>query len=159
MDGASLALLGYFHFGQQALEPRSLGIQMPGLAGQHDSQQSAHLLAQLGVPARLRRLALQRCKLLFYLHINVVDPRKIDLRGFQLRFRQPPFGFVHSDPGGFLDDRPPVHRPRVEDLADSALLDDRVAIRSQPDAHENLLDVAKPRHPAVDEIFALAGAI
>ena len=47
----------------------------------------------------------------------------------------------------------------LQDLADAALLDDGVGIRAQPDAHEQILDVAQARHAAIDEIFALPGAI
>ena len=91
----------------------------------------AHLFAQLGVAPRLRCLALQRSKLLFDFDENVVDARKIDLRGFELRFRQAPLGLVHRDAGGFFDDGAAVHRLRVQDLADAALLDDGVAVRAR----------------------------
>ena len=106
-------------------------IQMLGLARQHDPQQSAHLFAQFRITPRLRSLALQRSQLLFHFHQNVVYARKIKFRSFELRFRQSPLGFVHRDARGFFNDRPPVHRLRIQNLPNAPLLDDRVAVRAQ----------------------------
>ena len=119
----------------------------------------AHLLAQFRIAPRLGRLPLQRSQLLFHFHENVVHAREIEFRGFEFRFRQAPLGLVHGDARGFFDDRAPVHRLRVQNLADAALLDDGVAIRAEADAHEKFLNVAQPRHAAIDQIFALPRAV
>ena len=123
------------------------------------AKQAAHLLAKFGIAPCFRSLPFQRCELLFHFDENVVHARKIDLRGFELRFREPPLRLVHRDARGLFDDGAAIHRLRIQDLADAALLDDRVTVRAQPHAHENFLDVAKAGDAPVDEIFALAGAI
>ena len=43
-----------------------------------------------------------------------------------------------------------------KDLPDAPLLDDGVAFRPQAAAHEDVLDVAQPRLPPVDQVFAFA---
>jgi hypothetical protein len=47
-------------------------------------------------------------------------------------------------------------RRRLLNLPDAALLDDRVALRTEPGAHEDVLDVAQTRLAAVDQVFAFA---
>ncbi len=115
-----------------------------------------HLGLQLFVPARLRRLALQRIHLPPDLFQNVEHARQILFRAFQLGFRQPFLGFEFADPRGFFDDRAAVLRLVAEDLPDASLLDDGVAFRAQARADEEILDVAQTRGPAVDQVFAFA---
>ena len=159
VDGLRFALFGRVHIAEEIFEARRFDIEMLGLARQHDPQQAAHLLAQFGVAPRLRSLALERGELLFDFDENVVDARKIDFRGFELRFREAPLRLVHRDSGGFFDDGAAVHRLRIENLADAALLDDGVAVGTESHAHENFLDVAQTRHAAIDDVFALARAV
>ena len=159
VDGLRFALFGRVHVAQKIFQARRFDIEVLGLARQDDAQQAAHLLAQFGVAPRLRSLALERGELLFDFDENVVDARKIDFRGFEFRFGEAPLRLVHRDSGGFFDDGAAVHRLGIQDLADAALLDDGVAVRTEADAHENFLDVAEARHAAVDDVFALAGAI
>src|ERR1700675_1075565 len=140
-------------------EPRGFDIEMLGFAGQDGAEQAAHLLAQFGVAAGLRGLALQRGELLFDFDEDIVDAREIDPGGFEFGFREPALGLVHGDAGSLFDDGAAVHGFRIEDLADAALLDDGVAIGPEAHAHENFLDVAETSHAAIDEIFALAGTI
>ena len=135
------------------------GVQFARFAGQHLADDAAHLIANLGVAARFGGLALQRAELFFDFDDDVVDAREIDLRGFELGFRQPLLGFEFRDAGGFFDDGAALHGLGGENQADAALLDDGVGIRAQADAHEHFLNVAKPSDAAVDEVFALAGAI
>ena len=159
VHGARFALLGGVHIAEKFFQARGFDIEMLRAAGEHDAQQAAHLFAQLGVAPRLGCLALERSELLFDFDENVVDARKIDLRGFELGFREALFGLVHRDAGGFFDDRAAIHGLRIQDLADAALLDDGVAIGTETDAHENFLNVAKAGDAAIDQIFALSGAI
>src|SRR4029077_15220613 len=119
----------------------------------------AHLVANFRIAARLGGLALQRTKLLFDFHDNVVDAREIDLGGFQLGFGEPFFGLEFRDAGGFFDDGAALHGFGGENQADAALLDDGVGVRPEADAHEHFLDIAEPPDAAVDQVFALAGAI
>ncbi len=49
-----------------------------------------------------------------------------------------------------------VLRPRAEDLADAALLDDGVAFRPEARAHEQVLNVAQAGQAAVDQVLAFA---
>ena len=48
---------------------------------------------------------------------------------------------------------------RREDLADLALLDDRVGLRAEAGVHEQLVDVAQATDPAVHQVLALAVAV
>src|SRR5208282_6329766 len=129
------------------------------LAGEDDAQQAAHLFAKLGVTPRLGGLTLERSELLLDFDKNVVDAGEIELRGFELGFSEAPLGLVHGDAGGFLDDGATVHRLRIQNLADAALLDDGVAVRTEAHTHEDFLNVAEAGHAAIDQVFALAGAV
>src|SRR4029450_8155116 len=74
----------------------------------------------------LVRLPLQALELLLDLVDDVVHAQQVLLRGLELELRLAAAGPVLRDPGGLLDDRAPLRRLRREDLADLALLDDRV---------------------------------
>ncbi len=89
-----------------------------------------------GVPASLRGLPLQGRKLLLDLDVDVIDAGKIDFGGFEFGLREAPLGFEFRDSCGFFDDGAPVGRFRTENLANAALLDDRVGVRAEPDPHE-----------------------
>ena len=117
------------------------------------------LLAQPLVAPRLRRLPLQRAALLLDLEDDVVDAREVLLRRFELQLRGAAAALVLGDAGRLFDQLPPVGRPRAEDLADLPLLDDRVGLDAQPGVHQQVLHVAQPAGLAVDQVFALAGAI
>ena len=73
------------------------------------------LVAQPLVAPRLRRLPLQRAALLLDFEDDVVDAREVLLRGFELQLRGAAPRLVLGDAGGFLDQLPPVGRPRAED--------------------------------------------
>ena len=84
---------------------------------------------------------------------------KVQLRRFQLRFRQPLLRFVFCDSRGFFDDGAPVGRLARQDHPDAALLDDRVRIGPEPHSHEKFLHVAQPRSAPIDQVLALARTI
>ena len=72
------------------------------------------------------------------------------------------FGFlaaflVLGDAGSFLQVHAQVFGPRIDDLADHALLDDRVAARTKAGPQEQIGDVATAATPAVEVI--VAGAV
>src|SRR5438876_6160507 len=135
------------------------GVQFARLARQHLANDAAHLIANFGIAARFGGLALQRAKLLFDLHHDVVDAGEIDLRRFELGFRETLLSLEFRDASGFLDDGAALHGFRGENQTDTALLDNGVGVRAEADAHEHFLNVAKPSHAAIDQVLALAGAI
>src|SRR6267142_1168297 len=139
--------------------PRCRRFHFARFAGQHLPDNSTHLLANFRIPPRLRRLPLQRAKLLFHFHHNVVHARQIQLRRLELRFRKPLFRLEFRHTRGFFDDRAPLHRLRRKNLPDASLFDDGVRIRPQADAHKHFLNVAKPRHTTINQVFALPAAV
>ena len=115
-----------------------------------------HLFLRRAPAARLRRLALQALELLLDLVDDVVHAQQVLLRGFELELGLAAAGLVLRDPGRLLDDRAPLRGLRREDLADLALLDDRVGLRAEPGVHEQLVDVAQAAELAVHQVLALA---
>ncbi len=65
---------------------------------------------------------------------------------------------VLGDAGGLFQVDAQVFRARLDDLADHALLDDRVAARAQAGAEEQVGDVAAPALGAVEVVVAAAVA-
>src|SRR5690606_28194019 len=71
------------------------------------------------------------------------------------------FGFlaallVLGDASGFFQIHAQVFRTRLDDLADHALLDDRVAARTKPGAEEQIGDIPAAALGAVQIIVAAA---
>ena len=62
-------------------------------------------------------------------------------------------------PGRLLDQLPAIGGPGAEDLADLALLDDRVALHAHARVHQQILHVLQAAGLAVDQVFALARSI
>src|SRR5262249_4145265 len=141
-------------------QPRARGLdrlrELAVLAGEQDFLPAAQLFAQLLVAPRLRGLALQRPALLLDFEDDVVDARQVLLRGLELQLGRAPARFVLGDARGFLDQLPPIGRPRAQDHADLALLDDRVRLGADPRIHQQVVDVLEPADLPVDQIFALA---
>ena len=104
-------------------------------------------------------MPLEGCKLFFDFHKNIVDAREIDLGGLELGLGQTLLGFKLGNSSGFFDDRPAVRRLGAQNLSNAPLFDDGVGIGSEADAHKQFLNVAQSSGAAIDEIFALAGAI
>ena len=126
--------------------------QLGGFALQHleparhgPAQMRHHLGAQFFIAPRFRSLALQRVHLPADFLQNVEHARKILPRALQLRLRQAFLGLVLADAGRFLDDGAPVRRLVRKNLPDASLLDDRVALRTEAGAAEQILNVAQPR--------------
>ena len=111
-----------------------------------------------GVLLGLARLPGQVVELLADLLAQVVEPVQV-LAGVA----DPGLGLlapllVLGDAGGLLQVHAQVLGPGVDDLADHALLDDRVAARPQAGAQEQVGDVAAPAAGAVEVVVALAVA-
>jgi hypothetical protein len=67
--------------------------------------------------------------------------------------------FVTTDPGGLLDEASALHRPRVHDLPDAALLDEGVEAVSDAGVEEEVGDVAEAHLLGVDAVLARAIAV
>ena len=59
---------------------------------------------------------------------------------------------VLRDAGRFFDQLAPVGRTRAENLADLALLDDRVGLDADAGVHQQILHVAQAADLAVDQV-------
>jgi len=129
------------------------------LPREEDFFPAAQLVAQLLIPARLRRLPLQRAALLLHLEDDVVDAREILPGGFELQLRRAAARLVLGHAGRFLNQLTAIGRPRAQDHADLALLDDRVGLRAQAGVHQQIVDVSQPAHLTVDQVFAFARAV
>ena len=102
----------------------------------------------------LARLALEVFELLADFLAQVVEAVEV-----LARMADAGFGFlaallVLGDAGGFLEIHAQVFRPRLDDLADHPLLDDRIAARSQARAQEQVGDVAPTTARAIEVVVA-----
>src|SRR5262249_38059641 len=114
-----------------------------------------HALLQLTVTPGFRGLTLQRAQLFGHFLRNVINSKQVLLSLFQLGFGELSFRFKFGDSGSFFNYRSAVGGLRTQNQTDSALLDNGIRIRSQARSHENVLDVAQPYLPAVDQVFAV----
>ena len=119
----------------------------------------AHSIAQLNITARFSRLALERVSLPVDFSQNVIHAGQILARGFQTRLGKLAFRLELGDSGRLFDQRPAVRRFRAEQLADTTLLDNGVAVRTETGAEEDFLNVAKAARFSIDEIHAFARPI
>ena len=159
LDGSGALQFGGVQSFELLRDALGFGLELAGLARQHLTNDSAHLIADFGIAARFGSLALQRAELFLDFHHDVIDTREIHLGGFQLGFRKPLLGFEFGDTSGFFDDGATLHGLGGENQSDAALFDDGVRVRPQAHAHEHFLDIAEPSHTAIDQVFALAGTI
>ena len=135
-----------------------LALQHEIAAGEHLAQPRVHILLEFFVAPRLGRLALEGIGLAPDLFEDVEDPLQVVFGAFQPCLCEPAPRLEPGDARGFLDHRAAVLRARAEQLPDAPLLNDGVGLRAEPGAHEDVLDVAQPRHAAVDQVLAFAGA-
>ena len=133
--------------------------QLPILARQQDFLAAAQLVAKLLVAPRLAGLPLQRPALLFDLEHDVVDAGQVLPRGFELELRRAAAGLVPGDAGRFFDQLAAIGRPRAQDQANLALLDDGVRLRAEARVHQQLVHVAQAADLAVDQVLALARSV
>ena len=104
-------------------------------------------------------LSLQRAHLAFQLGEDIPDADEIFLTGGQLALALLLPVAELGDAGGFLEDLPAVGAFYREDLVDSPLADNRIAVPTQTGVHEQLVDVPETDGLAVDVKLALAGAV
>ena len=113
------------------------------------------LFAQPAIPACLGSLSLECAALLLHLEDDVVDARQVLLRGLELQLRRTAPGPVLGDTRRLLEQLPALGGPCAQDLADPPLLYDRIGLHSESRVHQEILNVAEPADPPVDEILAL----
>ena len=133
--------------------------QLPILARQEDFLAAAQLVAKLLVALRLAGLPLQRPALLFDLEHDVVDAGQVLPRGFELELRRAAAGLVPGDAGRFFDQLAAIGRPRAQNEANLALLDDGVRLRAEARVHQQFVHVAQAADLAVDQILALSRSV
>ena len=139
---------GLDDLGQLAVLPRKQHLLPP-----------AHFVAELPVPSRLGRLALEGSALLLHLEHDVVDTREVQLCGFELQLSGAAPRLVLGDARRFLDEHATVGRSRAQNQSDLALLDDGVGLGTEPRVHQKVVNIPQPARPTIDQILALARAI
>ena len=122
--------------------------------GEHGAELAFQFAFQLLIALGFRGLALERIHLAGDLFEDVEHAREVLLGALQFGLGKTPAALVFRDPGRFFDHRAAVLRLGGKNLADTPLLDDRVAFRTKAAAHENVLDVAQPGLTAINEILA-----
>ena len=103
-------------------------------------------------------LALEVFELLVHFLAQVVEAVEVLAGGLDARFGFLAALLVLGDAGGFLQVHAQVFGAGLDDLADHALLDDRVAARAKTGAQEKVGDVAAAAAGAVEVIVRLAVA-
>ena len=126
---------------------RELPARLDGLA--------LEALVQLG---RLG-LALERAQARARLALDVEGAIEVVLRALELELGAAPALAVLAQPGGLLDEQPPVARLGGHDRLDAALRDDRVRLLAQAGVGEHLEDVDEAAARAVEAVLALAAAV
>ncbi len=112
-------------------------------------------LALVGdVALGLGRLALERREVSLDLAHDVADAEQVLPRLVHLELGLLLPGLVLRDAGRLFDQHAPVFGARAHDEADLALLDDRVRLRADAGAEEQIGDVLEPHLRLVDEVLA-----
>ena len=107
----------------------------------------------------LARLPPEGMDLLVHLHHDVVDAEQVGLRGLKLHLGLPPLRLVSEDPRGLLEHGPPVLRPGSQHLVDLSLFDRGVQAGADVGFRQQILDVLQSAARAVEDVFALPGAV
>ena len=159
LDGLRVLRLCGGEFSELLCDALGFSVELTGFSGEHLPGNSTHLVANFGVTARFRGLALERAELFFDFDDDIVHAREIEFGGLELGFGEALLGLKFGYACGFFNDGAAFHGLGGEDEADAALFDDGVGIRTEADTHEHFLNITKSADAAVDEIFALAGAV
>ena len=104
-------------------------------------------------------LALERAQPRARLALHVERAGEVLLGALELQLRAAAALAVLAEPGGLLDQQPPVARLRVHDRLDPALGDDRVHLLAEAGVGQHLDHVGQPAARAVEAVLALAGAV
>ena len=141
------------------LELVRIGLQPCEGAAVDHAVEDQLLFLQSDPPARLRRLTLQGIQLLLDLGDDVVDPQEILLGGIEFQLGLTTARPVLRDPGSFFNQRAAIRGFVREDLTDLSLFDERVRLRTEARVHEEFVNVAKPAHRSIHQVFALAVSV
>jgi hypothetical protein len=118
----------------------------------------AGLSLQSSVDVGRLSLALQRTQTAAGLALDIECPVEVRLGALELQLGAPAALPMPSQPGGLLDEEPPVSRLGVDDLLDPALADHRVHLAAEVRVGERLDHVDEPATCPVESILALAVA-
>ena len=119
----------------------------------------AELVAQNKVLLRRFRLLAQRFDLYFKLRDLIADAQEVVLRAGELALGLVLAVAEAGNARGFFKYFAPVGRFGGDDLADTPLPDDRVAVAAETGIHQQFRYVTQAHLLAVDVIFALAAAV
>ena len=119
----------------------------------------AELGLVLAIALRLLRLAPQRAHPLVELGDDVRDAHQVLARLIELLLGSLLLDLELRDARGLFDDRAAILRTRADDLADTALLDDRVRLGPDAGAEEEVGHVAETARSLVDVVLRQAIAI
>ncbi len=114
----------------------------------------ANLGLVLAVALGLLRLPAQRAHPLVELGDDVRDPHEVLPGLVELLFGRLLLGLELGDAGGLFDQHAAILRLGRDDQADAALLDDRVRLRADAGAEEEVRDVTQPTRRLVDVVLA-----
>jgi len=151
--------LTFPHLAQPRARAVNRGGELAVPSGEEHLLPAAQLVAQALIPARFRRLALQRAALFLHLEDDVVDAREVLLGRIELQLGGPAARLVLGDARRLLDQLPAVGWARAEDQPDLSLLDDRVGLGPEAGVHQELVDILQPADLAVDQVLALPRSI
>src|SRR5271157_5139722 len=98
------------------------------LAGEHNPQLGAHLVAQPGIALGLAGLALERVHLPRDLFENVVHAIQVGLGVFQARLGKTLLSLEFRNPGRLFNDGAAIRRTAAQYLPDASLLNQRVRL-------------------------------
>ncbi len=112
-----------------------------------------------GVLARSAGLALERAELAVDLGRDVLGALEVGVHAREAAHRAFLAPLVLEHAGGLFDERAAVFGPRVQDLLEPALADDRVGVAAEAGVVKQLLHVHEARRGLVDQVLALAVAI
>ena len=104
-------------------------------------------------------LALERAQARARLALDVERAGQVRLGALELQLGAAAALAVLAEPGGLLDQQPPVARLRVDDRLDLALRDDRVHLLAESGVAQRLDDVGEAAAGAVQAVLAVAGAV
>ncbi len=134
-------------------------LQPPEVVDGEREFEVAQLGDETGVLLGLGGLALERSKLAVDLGGDVARALEVSVHVRELAQRALLALLVLEDARRLFDERAAVLGPRVQDLVEAALADDRVRVAAQARVVQQVLDVHQPRRRVVDEVLALAAAV
>ena len=111
---------------------------------------AAHLAGNIAIAHRLPRLGLERRDLGGKLADDVFEPRQILLGGLEPQLRFVAARMQPGNAGGLLEDAAALLGPRLDDLADAALMHQSGRARPGRGVGEHHGDVARAHFAAVD---------